>query len=136
MPASKPKSEYTIICDDIREEVGNKITFVGTYGPDIYVSKLPFSFPKLCFVNFLKDIRGGDSISLELMDPSGEQLGSTIKSTAPKDGIGHARKLSVFGIFTPLVVQKEGLYKFIIIFNNDEKSKQEIEFNIKVHGKT
>lgn len=37
-----------IYCDDIRNEVGNKLTLVGCYGPDLIVEKIPATLPKLC----------------------------------------------------------------------------------------
>jgi hypothetical protein len=38
----------TIFCDDIRFEVGNKVTFVGVYGTDLFVRDFPITLPKLC----------------------------------------------------------------------------------------
>ena len=123
MPKRKPKVVHTIICDDIREERGNKITFVGAYGPDIFMTKIPFIFPKLCFVNFVRDIKSGDSISIELINPSG------------KNGVGHESKAAIFAIFSPLRIQEEGLHNLKITFNDDDKSKNEFAFNIKVAEK-
>jgi hypothetical protein len=39
---------YTIFCDDIRMEVGNKLTFVGIYSGQfiLYVDSLPAALPK------------------------------------------------------------------------------------------
>lgn len=132
MQEKKPKQEYTIICDDIREEVGNKVTFVGTYGPYIFVSKIPFTFPKLCFVNFCRDIKLGDSISMELISPSRVRLGEKIDIPFSKHGLGHEKKAAVFAIFSPLAIQEEGSYKLKITFNNDTKNRKEFKFNIKL----
>jgi hypothetical protein len=135
MPERKPKVVHAIICDDIREERGNKITFVGTYGPDIFTTKIPFIFPKLCFVNFVRDIKSGDSISIELINPSGKRLGNIITNTMQKNGVGHENKTAIFAIFSPLRIHEEGLHKLKIIFNDDDKSKNEFAFNIKVAEK-
>ena len=135
MPERKPKIVHTIICDDIREEIGNKITFVGAYGLDIFTKKIPFIFPKLCFVNFVRDIKSGDSISIELINPSGKRLGNIITNTMPKNGVGHETKTAIFAIFSPLTIQEEGLHKLKITFNDDDKSKNEFAFNIKVAEK-
>lgn len=135
MPAIKPKYEYSVICDDVREEIGNKVTFVGVYGPDIFVSQIPFSFPKLCFVNFCKDVKKGDSISIDIIDPSGKKLSKTINSIAPKDGMGHAKKIAIFAIYSPLAVEQEGLHKLILVFNKDNKNKKEVEFTIRLPDK-
>ena len=35
-------------CDDIRQEVGNKLSLIGCYGSELLVEKLPAVLPKLC----------------------------------------------------------------------------------------
>ena len=35
-------------CDDIRQEVGNKLSLMGCYSGDLLVEKLPAVLPKLC----------------------------------------------------------------------------------------
>jgi hypothetical protein len=35
-------------CDDIRQEVGNKFSLIGCYGPSMLVNVFPVIFPKLC----------------------------------------------------------------------------------------
>ena len=85
MARKKPKFEYAIICDDIREEMRKKLSFIGIYGPNILVSKIPFVFPKLCFAISYKDVKGGDSFSIELKNPSDEQLGKIITGSVPKE---------------------------------------------------
>jgi hypothetical protein len=37
-----------IFCDDIREEVGGKFSFMGVYSGDMIVANLPAVLPKLC----------------------------------------------------------------------------------------
>lgn len=42
-------SGHVVFCDDIRHEVGGKITFVGTYTQVMYINgSLPTVLPKLC----------------------------------------------------------------------------------------
>jgi hypothetical protein len=38
----------TVFCDDIRQEIGGKMSFMGVYGGDMFLSKLPALLPKLC----------------------------------------------------------------------------------------
>jgi hypothetical protein len=38
---------YTLFCDDIREEVGNKLTYLGTYAGRFMHDKFPFVLPKI-----------------------------------------------------------------------------------------
>lgn len=35
-------------CDDIRQEIGNKYSLVGCYGPSMLLSAMPVVLPKLC----------------------------------------------------------------------------------------
>jgi hypothetical protein len=129
MPRKQPKFEYSIICDDIRQEIGNKLTFVGTYQDLIIVSKLPYSFPKLCFFVQYKDIRAGDRFLLEITDPSNKTIVKAINITVPAGK--KVGKMRLFGVFSPMKVEKEGRYTLSITVNDNEKKKQEIVFAVK-----
>lgn len=37
-----------IYCDDIREEIGNKVSYMGIYSKDLFVPTAPIVLPKLC----------------------------------------------------------------------------------------
>lgn len=39
---------HAIFSDDIRQEIGGKITLVGIYGEQMLVSEMPCAIPKLC----------------------------------------------------------------------------------------
>lgn len=39
---------FAQFCDDVRQEVGNKLTLVGCYGADLQVPSFPTVLPKLC----------------------------------------------------------------------------------------
>ena len=130
MARRKPKFEYAIICDDIRQEISNKLSFIGIYGKDIFVSKIPFTFPKLCFAILYKDIKAEDSFSVELIEPSGKPIGETINGSVPKEIKGNIY-FNMFAIFSPLTIRQEGSHKLVITFNNDTKMKREVEFRIK-----
>ena len=45
---------YSLVCDDVREEVGKKLTFVGVYQEEIILSICPAVLPKLAFVVFIE----------------------------------------------------------------------------------
>jgi len=129
MARKQPKFEYAIICDDIRQEIGNKLTFVGTYQDLIIVPKLPYTFPKLCFFVQYKDIKAGDRFLLELTDPSNKIIDKAINITVPAGQ--KPSKMRIFGVFSPIKVDKEGRYTLSITVNDNEKKKQEIVFSVK-----
>ncbi len=39
-----------IFCDDVRQEVGNKLSYLGVYGPNLIVPAFPTTLIKLCCV--------------------------------------------------------------------------------------
>lgn len=42
------RSLSSVFCDDIRQEVGNKYSYMGCYNGQMYVSTIPFTVLKLC----------------------------------------------------------------------------------------
>lgn len=129
MPRKQPKFEYSIICDDIRQEIGNKLTFVGTYQDQIIVSQLPCTLPKLCFFVQYEDIMAGDKFSLELTGPSNKMIDKPINISVPT---GHkVGKMRLFGIFSPVKFEKEGSYSLRITVNDNKEKAQEIVFIVK-----
>lgn len=46
-----------VYCDDIREEIGNKVSYMGIYSKDLFVPTAPVVLPKLCIaVKVVTDI--------------------------------------------------------------------------------
>ena len=46
-----------IYCDDIREEVGNKLSYMGVYTSELFIPSTPITLPKLCLaVKVVTDI--------------------------------------------------------------------------------
>jgi hypothetical protein len=43
-----PRHAHVIFCDDVRLEVGNKQSFIGSYGPELIVESFPVLVPQLC----------------------------------------------------------------------------------------
>jgi hypothetical protein len=41
---------WATFCDDVRQEVGNKLSFLGVYGPNLIVHSFPTTLVKLCCV--------------------------------------------------------------------------------------
>jgi hypothetical protein len=129
MPRKQPKLDYGFICDDIREEVGNKLTLVGLYQDNIFVPKLPFVFPKLCVLAQVTGISKDDRFSVQFEDPDQKKLGKEITFAIPAQQKGE--KLRIVGIFSPLKVEKEGTYTLTITINDDQETKVNLSFVIK-----
>lgn len=48
-----PPFAHALFCDDVRQEVNGKVTYVGVYGPDMLVTRFPVTLPKLCVATFV-----------------------------------------------------------------------------------
>lgn len=42
-----------VFCDDIRQEMGSKLSLIGVYNGQMYVPEFPVTIPKLCLVTTL-----------------------------------------------------------------------------------
>jgi hypothetical protein len=124
-----PQFEYGILCDDIRHEVGDKFSLIGVYGSHVYVAQLPFLFPKLSVAVSYRQVKGGDTFSMTLQDPTGQIIGNPIMSEVPKEVKGLTRFM-IFGVFPPLRVTQAGLYSLTIVINQDEATTGQVEFVI------
>lgn len=132
MPAKKPKFQNIIICDDIRQEIGNKMSYMGIYKSKIIIPQEPFTFPKLCFAITYKDIKASDSFSINLYNPEGKKIGDGIKAGPSPEPYKGYKKLEMMGIFSPLNINKAGKYILKIKFNDDPELKKEIKIEIEV----
>jgi hypothetical protein len=45
---------WTTFCDDLRQEAGNKLSYMGVYGPNLIVPAYPTTVPRLCCVFSLR----------------------------------------------------------------------------------
>jgi hypothetical protein len=50
MSAENPRFLFTVVCDDVRQEVGNKMSMMGVYENSIILDAFPALVPRLCFV--------------------------------------------------------------------------------------
>lgn len=56
-----PRHVETLFCDDIRHEVGGKLSFIGVYSGGLFVPAFPATLPKLC-------------LSVKIVTPADEPL--------------------------------------------------------------
>lgn len=62
---------YQILCDDVRLEVGNKLSFMGVF-QEIYVPEIPFGLPRMAVCNHWRG--AGDYLSeVRILYPGRQQ---------------------------------------------------------------
>lgn len=129
MAPRQSKLAYHVICDDIRQEVGNKLSLMGIYPRDAIALPIPSVIPKLCFHFVFSYTKPGSTFRIQLIDPEGNKLLSIDKIEIPKKprltrGILDAQ-------FTGLKISKEGIYLLSIYADGAKQAFQEIKIQIK-----
>ena len=73
------KLEYTLLCDDVRIEMGNKISMMGIF-QNIMVEKVPVSLIKFAVINHWKG-QGSHQTEVRILSPDKSNLIVTSQAT-------------------------------------------------------
>jgi len=126
-----PRHIEVIYCDDIRYEIGNKVSFMGVYSADLFVSEFPAILPKLCihvgvvtpfdepFEKLLIQIHQNDTPIIDTGNIFAENLISSepdnTSETSADDSNNHLRFKTHNFIFTlsPFAVEKNSKLRIL-----------------------
>ena len=118
---TSPRVTHCLFCDDIRQEVGNKLSLMGLYFGEIFVvGKAPQILPKLCVVVFIvvdaKDPMEWFKTTI-LIPPARSEL-CTISSVAspPSEMTDDIRQIVLHQIIpiSPFPLNEDGLIEVMI----------------------
>lgn len=62
----KPTLNFTIICDDVRQEAGGKISLMGLF-ENIYATKFPAVHPRLAIINEWVEGKGDFEVKTQIL---------------------------------------------------------------------
>ncbi len=65
----KPRLSYTLLCDDVRQELGGKFSLMGLF-ESIYANVFPAVHPRFAIVNEWTGGKGDFSIKIRLLSPN------------------------------------------------------------------
>lgn len=102
-PTRLDRHVAVIYCDDVRQEVGNKLSFLGVYKNTLIVSSFPAKLLKLCMVI---EVAAPKSKIFEVADISifrGDDIIGEVKIELPATGASSAPKLGLNGTPTAFV---------------------------------
>jgi hypothetical protein len=106
----KPVLLDFVVCDDVRHEVGNKLTLVGAYQADIKFTGTPtwpVAMSKLAFFIRVRPIEGFTPQSYEVrFILNGQQLGSTAGSLT--QGVDTSKPITIVVVGSPFVLPHPG----------------------------
>lgn len=125
-----PKLVYHMVCDDMREEAGNKVSFMGIYRGDI-VLPIPSVFPKLCFHLAFTGIRNGDKCTIQFLDPKDKPLFNIESPPFELRKKSPPRLVLLDVVCAGITISQEGNYRLFIAFGEDDRAKQDFKIKFK-----
>jgi hypothetical protein len=114
-----------IFCDDIRPELGNKLSFMGCYQGEIIVQITPVVLPKLCVsvsVSTPKErpfkllairVVQDDDVELARMDIPKEGIKGIAGSSQISDKTSTRISLNTAIVFSPFVIEKPTMLRLV-----------------------
>lgn len=82
---NEPKYKCVLFCEDIRQEVGGRVSLMGILGSKLLVQSFPLPFSKLCLFIEWGEITGKFNVTLNIIPPKGVDI-PTVKPSAPIQG--------------------------------------------------
>lgn len=122
------RERFSIICDDIRAEEGNKISLMGVYGDNILVPFLPFNFPKFCLASQFTADQEDHTLKIVLIGPKLKNEVSA-ESAAGKG----LTTINLRLVLANIKVIEEGEYRFEIYFDGSAKPSLTKKFTIGIN---
>jgi hypothetical protein len=118
---------FSLFCDDLRAEVGGKVSLMGIYGNDmVFANDAPFTLPKFCiFVKYFEERYAfNDDILIRVYFPGDQRAApsaafpfarSLLATAEPPFELEEDQEqlvtLTLPLLFSPLTVNKEGFLK-------------------------
>lgn len=124
--------KYTVLlCDDVRNEVGNKLSVMGIYGPELWLGKVPAVMPKLCFVVLFEHIeRSFVSAKARVSMPGYDAVELPIQALpGPQPGSNH----TIIVALAPAKIGQEGRARFEFSLEGETEPQIVHEFLIRQH---
>ncbi len=126
----------TIVCDDIRREVGNKRSLMGIYD-DIIVESIPQLMPKICLAVSFRKIKKAfnsiKSIKVVLRSPSNEK--AEIPELTPPGNLKIGRHYNMDLFVIPFKIDQVGKFVWEVRFNEEQKPAVSHEFVVRTINK-
>lgn len=110
-------------CDDIRHELGNKLSLIGVYGADLVLPELPAAIPKLCiFAQLYSELDSAFDSDIELRVMVDDEILATSVSEPKQSSIQpkQFQKLAAQFVLTPFLIEKECTLRVRAIYKGQE----------------
>jgi len=128
------RHEITIICDDIRREIGNKISLMGLYDDAIVIKQAPARLSKLCvFQRWMESNLGReDTIRFQV---SGTALVSPVYASCkpePAHFDPRATKAQLILVFAPFDIVRPGYVEFVTFLKESDEPSYRYRLDVRI----
>lgn len=139
MSAGHSRFFEVIVCDDVREELGNKRSFMGIYENAIVLDAFPAILPRLCFVmkartpadrpfeslTFL--VKRDDEVIIhaemtagQLAVIAGQEISLLADGAPPDPGDSSAVTVTAIMVLSPMTFEKPCRLRFLALTESEE----------------
>jgi hypothetical protein len=112
---------YTIICDDVRLEMGNKLSLMGIF-ENVFFPSFPSILLRLAVVNHWVGV-GDFETRIRILSPDGKEVASSAPSTFRIEAQGYADNVTVF---TNVAFDRAGTFNVQILLDGRSVSQKSI----------
>jgi hypothetical protein len=120
---SDVKYRCVLVCEDIRQETGGRVSLMGVLGSRLFVQDFPLLFPKFCLFIEWGEITGRFNVTLNIVPPKGVSLPAVKPSASIQGQAGVvARSMIVLNSF---VFPSPGTYTFEFWADSDLVGREE-----------
>lgn len=117
-----------VLCDDIREEKGNKFSLMGIYASSIVVDRTPVILPKLClFVMLIGTKKNVPNMNIVFKSPNAAPMNQLLE--VPTDQAVGGNVATAMAI-SPFKVNSPGDAQFEIRFEGEKRPSLIYKFKI------
>ena len=128
-----------LFCEDIRQEVGGRISLMGILGTKLYVQDFPLIFPKLCLFIEWGEVKENLNVTLNIIPPEGVQMNNVHPSATIGAQQGVVSRSMI--VLTNFAFPKAGQYVFEFVVNGEVVNREifavekyEVVIGLEVHA--
>lgn len=142
-------SRYTHVtyCDDIRQEVGGKLTFVGAYAGQVLVPEIPCNLAKFCLALHICATRaepvksvlvtgayaGKEVLRMELGETQIDNLMAPSLAARPD---AKRMELVLIGVMSPFEVSEAGRFSLSVLADGEDIYAEGVDIKVAPPGTT
>jgi hypothetical protein len=112
---------YCIVCDDVRLEMGNKLSLMGVF-ENVFLPGFPSVLLKFAIVNHWEGV-GQYETQVKIVNPDRREVVASVPSTFMIENQGYADNVT---FFTNVSFDRPGAYSVLIFINGKQVGEKHI----------